>query len=186
LFHGRFLGKRDASRTALYEHRLRHYEHDLHKRVRTMPGHWIWIEHINQQTEMKTASPEKRELERGEKDSKEEHELLSESEKLMPELRTLPYLLNKAMEKGYRENYKVTDAGLESIETSRIYQPGDVNVVNFYRFEGITDPADMAVLYVIETTDGNKGTLVDAYGPYSDPKVDQFMKQVRPWNINKV
>jgi hypothetical protein len=32
--------------------------------------------------------------------------------------------------------------------------------------------------YVIETTDGLKGTLVDAYGPYADRKLSEFMQQV--------
>jgi len=50
-----------------------------------------------------------------------------------------------------------------------------VRVTNFYRFEGITDPADMAVLYLIETADGAKGTLVDAYGTYSDPEVAKLI-----------
>jgi hypothetical protein len=30
----------------------------------------------------------------------------------------------------------------------------------------------------IETDDGIKGTLVDAYGPYADPKVISFMEEV--------
>ena len=34
------------------------------------------------------------------------------------------------------------------------------------------------LLNVIETNDGEKGTLVDAYGAYSDPQIEKFMKQV--------
>jgi hypothetical protein len=40
-------------------------------------------------------------------------------------------------------------------------------VVRYYRFEGMTDPADNTVLYVIETSSGEKGLLVDAYGVYA-------------------
>jgi hypothetical protein len=35
------------------------------------------------------------------------------------------------------------------------------------------------VLYVIETADGVKGTLVDACGTYSDPLVYKFMLDVQ-------
>ena len=50
--------------------------------------------------------------------------------------------------------------------------------MNFFRFEGESDPDDNAILYVIETNDGTKGTLIDAYGVYNDAKVTQFMKEV--------
>jgi hypothetical protein len=59
-----------------------------------------------------------------------------------------------------------------------MYSCEDVNAVNFYRFEGITDPDDMSILYAIETCDGAKGTLMDAYGHYSDEDTGEFMKQV--------
>lgn len=120
----------------------------------------------------------KKELKKAEKDPDGIVELLTESEKLMPELRTLAYCTSKAIEHGYKENFRATKEGLESIETSRRYQPEEIHVVNFYRFEGITDPGDMSVLYVIRTDDGAKGTLVDAYGTYSDAEVSNIIKQV--------
>jgi hypothetical protein len=116
-----------------------------------------------------------KEIERGEKDSKKIERTLIESEKLMPQLRTLVYCTNKAMEDGYTQNFKATKEGLSSAENSKLYKPDELKVANFYRFEGITDPADMAVLYLIETNDGAKGTLVDAYGTYSDPWVAKFI-----------
>jgi hypothetical protein len=38
-------------------------------------------------------------------------------------------------------------------------------------------------MYVIESNDGVKGTVVDAYAPYSDTKITEFMEQVS--SINK-
>ena len=58
-----------------------------------------------------------------------------------------------------------------------------MHVVDFMRFEGASDPADNTILYVIETTDGVKGTLIDAYGSYADAKVTSFMQEVE--EINK-
>jgi hypothetical protein len=59
-----------------------------------------------------------------------------------------------------------------------LYAPDQVRVINFFRFEGFSDPDDNAVLYLIETADGLKGTLVDAYGTYADPLVYKFFMDV--------
>ena len=48
------------------------------------------------------------------------------------------------------------------------FDPADFEIVEVYRFEGNTDPADEAVVYGIESKTGLKGVLVNAYGPYSD------------------
>src|SRR5438128_6065308 len=72
--------------------------------------------------------------------------------------------LDKAMAKGFVKSFRATEKGLKCIDSERLYQPADVTVPNFFRFEGISDPADMSILYEIETNDGCKGTLIDAYG----------------------
>ena len=99
------------------------------------------------------------------------------------DMKTLAPVLNKIVKDGYEENFKVTDKGLQSLETEKIYKPDEVQVVNFFRFEGASDPSDSAILYIIETTDGAKGSLTDAYGMYADPEIDKFIKDVE--NISK-
>ncbi|HEY0678396.1 MAG TPA: phosphoribosylpyrophosphate synthetase [Chitinophagaceae bacterium] len=84
----------------------------------------------------------------------------------------------KMTEKGYSEQFQVTEEGLKAIETGHIYSPPEVKVNDFFRFEGISDPDDMSILYAIETADGHKGTLVDAYGLYADDDISQFMAGV--------
>jgi len=94
------------------------------------------------------------------------------------DMKTLASCLNKIVKDGYEENFKVTDQGLQSLETEKTYQPDQVQIVNFFRFEGASDPSDSAILYVIETSDGAKGSLTDAYGTYADPEIDKFIKEV--------
>ncbi|HEY3404155.1 MAG TPA: hypothetical protein VGK59_12250 [Ohtaekwangia sp.] len=128
---------------------------------------------------MKNSTDENtKEIVKGEKDKKHVHEQLSTPEQLMPELRTLAYCTQKAVQDGFTENFKATNKGLQSMDTSKMYRPDQISVVDFYRFEGITDPADMSVLYVIRTDDGAKGTLVDAYGTYSDADVAKVIMEV--------
>jgi hypothetical protein len=91
--------------------------------------------------------------------------------------------LNRLEEKGYTDQFKVEKKRLLSLSDSKKkYKPEDVRAVNFYRFEGISDPGDMSILYAIETCDGRKGTLIDAYGNYSDDDTGAFMQDV---DINK-
>jgi len=96
----------------------------------------------------------------------------------VPYLTEIARVEQKASEEGYTANFRITPEGLASDASDTVYTPEQVRIVNFYRFEGVSDPEDNAILYVIETTTGEKGTLTDAYGAYSDPDVDDFIKQV--------
>jgi hypothetical protein len=93
-------------------------------------------------------------------------------------MNTLTSCVNKVVKDGYTDSFKVTRQGLYSLSKDRHFQPEQVKVVNFYRFEGESDPGDEIIMYVIETHDGLKGTLIDAYGPYADEHVNKFMAQV--------
>lgn len=91
--------------------------------------------------------------------------------------------LAKLEAQGYNDQFKVEKKLLISVkDPKKKYKPKDVMAANFFRFEGISDPDDMSILYAIETADGTKGTLVDAYGNYSDEDTGAFMQDV---DINK-
>src|ERR1700761_9220077 len=101
----------------------------------------------------------------------------------VPFMNTLTSCVNKAVQDGYIDNFKVEKNSLHSSRKEKDYTPADITVKNFYRFEGQSDPADNAIMYTIETTDGAKGILIDAYGTYADDSVNKFMEQVE--EINK-
>ena len=86
--------------------------------------------------------------------------------------------VNKAVGDGYTDSFNVTTRGLYSISKSRYYRPEQVQIINFYRFEGQGSPRDNAIMYVIETSDGLKGTLIDAYSTNADANVSKFMGEV--------
>ena len=93
-------------------------------------------------------------------------------------LNTMVDCVNSLILKGFTEDFKAKDSGLLSLSTKKLYKPEEVKVLNFYRFEGNSDPADNSILYAVETADGKRGTLVDAYGPYADSHVTKFMHEV--------
>lgn len=96
----------------------------------------------------------------------------------VPYMKSLAICLQKMVKEGYTEDFRITEQGLESLHKHNNYRPEQIQIVNFFRFEGQSDPDDNAILYLIETNDGTKGTLIDAYGVYNDPKVSKFMKAV--------
>ena len=92
--------------------------------------------------------------------------------------RSLVNVMNTLKKKGYTEDFRITEEGMCGGKTDRLYQPEEVTIVDFYRFEGITNPDDMSILYALETTDGLKGTISNSYGPYADTFIDEFLKKV--------
>lgn len=106
----------------------------------------------------------------------------------VPYMKSLALCLNRMVLDGYTDDFKIVDSGLKSLKSERVYNPEEVHVKNYFRFEGQSDPNDNTIMYVIETTDGLKGTLVDAYGPYADVKLSEFMQQVESFEkkVNNV
>ncbi len=81
---------------------------------------------------------------------------------------TLTEALTALREQGYTQDYNLKHDHLHCQPDDVKLHPADFDIVDVYRFEGMTDPGDSTVLYAIEAKNGNKGTLVDAYGVYSD------------------
>lgn len=108
----------------------------------------------------------------------EEKNDFMENNDLIPHMKSLAMISNKMILDGYDDDFKITDQGLRSLKTEKVYQPDQIKVVNFFRFEGQSDPNDNTIMYVIEASDGVKGTVVDAYGPYADRKLSEFMTKV--------
>lgn len=98
-------------------------------------------------------------------------------------MKTLTSCTNKLNGEGYSAQFKALKGGLESLDSKKIYQPDEVRIASFYRFEGESDPSDNAILYAIETSEGERGTLVDSYGAEADTKVSEFIQAVE--NIHK-
>lgn len=87
-------------------------------------------------------------------------------------------LMNKLLLDGYADQFKVEKGKLRTMDDKHGYKAKDIKAVNFYRFEGISNPDDMSILYAIETLDGKKGTLADGYGRFADEEVGKFMQDV--------
>jgi hypothetical protein len=94
------------------------------------------------------------------------------------DMNTLIECISSIEKRGYTTNFIVSEECLMKCDKGVCYKPEQVKINTFYRFEGDSDPADSSILYAIETVDGKKGYLSDAYGPYSDPRVSNFILKV--------
>lgn len=91
---------------------------------------------------------------------------------------TLSECMELAASRGYTAEFGVGPKGLTMAGSENYFNPDQVHIHNFYRFEGASNPDDMSILYLIETSDGKRGTLVDAYGAYSDSLINDFIRKV--------
>ena len=102
------------------------------------------------------------------------------------EERSLVSVENRLTKEGFVHDFQVTDGRLHTLDpnASQSYAPEDVTIVDFYRFEGESNPDDMSILYAIEANDGVKGTISAAYGTYADGDTDDFLKKVEDLGKN--
>lgn len=84
---------------------------------------------------------------------------------------------------GYTDSYRLSENRLISLESKNNYLPRDITIVKEHRYEGMSNPSDMSILYVLETSDGNKGTLLEAYGPNADIDLYEFLRAIPVENI---
>ncbi|HVZ55544.1 MAG TPA: hypothetical protein VG870_02700 [Chitinophagaceae bacterium] len=69
-------------------------------------------------------------------------------------------------ERGYTLDFNLTENCL--VCNQHRFNPAEFEITEVYRFEGNTDPADEAVVFAIESHNGQKGLLVNGYGPSAD------------------
>jgi hypothetical protein len=95
------------------------------------------------------------------------------------EIPTLAGVIAELAARGFTEQFQLAGDRLRAVTSGKLYTPDDVRLVGFHRFEGISDPDDMAIVYALETPGGVRGTLTDAFGVYAEPGMGDFMEQVR-------
>ena len=96
---------------------------------------------------------------------------------------TLSQVLTKlAKNKGIHREFRMNENGELMLQDSqKTYNADELKIVKTYRFEGMSDPDDNAVLYVAEDAIGNKGIILDSYGAdsnFSGETFDDFLRNI--------
>lgn len=92
-------------------------------------------------------------------------------------------LIKKYQAKGYSHNFRVVDNTLIDNTTKKKFEAKDIYVVAEHRFEGMSNPSDMSILYVVKMED-TKGTFLASYGSAADIEVAEFFNTIPKENIS--
>lgn len=87
---------------------------------------------------------------------------------LMKNYNTLSEATNDLYKRGYTLDFNLKDNCIWCNHGNIQLAPEEFEVVELYRFEGMSSTDDNSVVYAIESKDGLKGLLVNAYGVYAD------------------
>lgn len=88
--------------------------------------------------------------------------------------------------KGYTSDYVVHQNKLVDVSDSKEFGPHEVYVIARYLFEGIRNPADTSVLYILKTINGSKGTFIQRNRLKKDRDlVASFFDNIPQKNISK-
>lgn len=89
----------------------------------------------------------------------------------------LERLRQKGLDKEFR--YNGTTLG---IADSHAYEADELEIIKIFRFEGMSNPSDEEVIYLIKASDGVTGFFQYVYGTYAAQEgmegLDNFMRQI--------
>ena len=91
---------------------------------------------------------------------------------------TLHETINHLNREGFTAHFGVIADRLRDLGTGLTFRAEEIRICDCFRFEGASDPGDMAILYAIESRTGVRGTLADAFGVYANPAISEFMAHV--------
>ena len=102
------------------------------------------------------------------------------------EERSLVNVETKLNKDGFTQDFYVVDGRLQTMDSdsNKSYGPDEVTIVDFYRFEGESNPDDASILYAIEANDGVRGTISSAYNVYADSDTLEFFTKVEDLGKN--
>lgn len=81
--------------------------------------------------------------------------------------------------RGFTANFEYQAGAFHVVDSDRSFHENELSIVEHHRFEGLSDPDDMSVIYAMEASDGTRGTIVDAFGVYADPLLGTALQRVK-------
>lgn len=81
--------------------------------------------------------------------------------------------------RGFVAQFDFREGEFLDLKSEESFSAKELAIVEYHRFEGMTNPADTSIVFAIETDSGKKGTLIMNYGADVDLGVFDFMDKVR-------
>ena len=93
---------------------------------------------------------------------------------------TLLDALNGLKKRGYTIDFNLAFDHVKCVDSDICLSPSEFEITEYYRFEGISNPADSSVVYAIAAKDGSmKGVLVTGYGMYSERLNEEMLHKLK-------
>lgn len=92
--------------------------------------------------------------------------------------------IKEYQKRGYTINFRFEDGKLLTSGSEKKYSPEEIYIVAEHRYEGMSNPSDMSILYVLETNADEKGTFLMGYGPNADLDTAEFFKAIPDKNTS--
>lgn len=86
--------------------------------------------------------------------------------------------IQKYQARGYTASFRCENNLLVELSSKKGYHPNEIFIKRTQRFEGLSNPSDLSILYVIETNDNKKGLVTANYGIDSDTDLDTFFRDI--------
>ncbi|MFD2563886.1 hypothetical protein [Aquimarina rubra] len=84
-----------------------------------------------------------------------------------------------ARDNGFTTDFLFKDNVIFDRKTNKGYRKNDCILIEYCRHEGLSDPSDASILFLIECNDGIKGCLSSNYGIHADIDLMQFALSLR-------
>jgi len=92
---------------------------------------------------------------------------------------TLVEATNDLKKRGFEHDFNLERDRLYCKRLKSYYHPKEFEIKEVHRFEGMTNPGDNSVVYALETSNHDKGILVDAYGVYSEALSQEMVDKLK-------
>jgi hypothetical protein len=85
---------------------------------------------------------------------------------------------------GYDDSIELTADGIWCAGCNQVHTPSGMVQQRIFRFEGASNPDDMAIVVGLRCTIcGRTGVVVSAFGPNADPRLFALLNQI-PMNVS--
>jgi hypothetical protein len=89
---------------------------------------------------------------------------------------TVTEAVEQLRQQGFTLDLNLEESFLISGENK--YPADEFEIVDLYRYEGASDPADEAIVYALASASGIKGILVSGYGASTDDASTEALKKL--------
>jgi len=90
---------------------------------------------------------------------------------------TVTEAIEQLKQQGFNLDFDLKENQL--VANGQLYPADGFEIVDLYRYEGPSDPADEATVYALASSSGVKGVLVTGYGISNDNASAETLKQLQ-------